>query len=258
MFTGITSDVATLVTAVAALTGGAILYGGAAAADPNQDGQFLEILDQEGIPALENVPSLIATAHKVCRQLDGRTPVGDVVETMIDDAYAVDPPERLYPRERLVRTETRFVIAAVEAYCPGDQSRIDSIMPQLVPSSNGASHQAGAYPRSAVNSGSYSGDLVGAVFPAGITAPDPPQIPPLPPTATKLMPPRPVVASPPPKRPPPPPQQQPPPPAVAPQPGSGAGTGGGGGSGGGSGGGNGAGPAQPAPSMPPGFVRLAP
>lgn len=253
MFTGITSDVAALVTAVAALTGGAILRGGAAPADPSQDDQFLAILDQEGIPALENVPSLIATAHKVCRKLDGGMPVGDVVEMMINDAYAVDPPERLYPRGRLARTETRFVIAAVEAYCPGDQSKIASVRPRSVPGSNKAPHRAAAHPLD---------DLVGAAFPAGITAPDPPQIPPPPPTAKDLTPPRPVAVPPPPQRTPPPPQQ-PPPPVVAPQPGSGAGTGGGGAAGGvgggGSGGGNG-GPAEPAPAppMPPGFVRLAP
>lgn len=252
MFTGITSDVAALVTAVAALTGGAILRGGAAPADPNQDGQFLAILDQEGIPALENVPSLIATAHKVCRQLDGGMPVGDVVETMINDAYVVDPPERLYPRGRLARTETRFVIAAVEAYCPVDQSKIASVLPRSVPGSNKAPHRAAAHPLDAVNPRNPSGDLAGAVFPAGITAPDPPQIPPPAPRAKDLTPPRPVTAPPPPNR--------PPPPVVAPQPGSGAGSGGGGATGGG-GNGGGSGPASPAPSapaMPPGFVRLAP
>jgi hypothetical protein len=63
MFTGITSHAGTLVTAIVVLTGAAILRGGTAAADPNQDEQFLELLDKEDIPALQNVPSLIATAQ---------------------------------------------------------------------------------------------------------------------------------------------------------------------------------------------------
>lgn len=260
MLTGITTHVAALVTAVAALSAAPILRAGAAAADPSQDDQFLAILEQEDIPAVKNVPSLIATAHKVCRKLDGGMPVGDVVNMMVNDAYAVDPPERLYPHDRLARTETRFVIAAVEAYCPGDRSKIASVMANPVPGPNSPMHRA-SYTR---------GALTGAVAPAGITAPDPPQIPaPPPPTAKDLTPPRPVAAPPPPQRPPPPPQlppppQQSPPAPAAPQPGSGAGGGGSvgggdGGSGGGSGGG-GAGPAQPAPepAMPPGFVRLAP
>jgi hypothetical protein len=258
MFTGITSHVAALVTAVVALTGAPILRSGAAAADPNQDDQFLAILDQEGIPAVKNVPSLVVTAHKICGKIDGGMPVGDVVDMLINDAYAVDPPERLYPRGRLARTETRFVIASVEAYCPGEEGKIASVLPRPVPGSNRPTHRTGTYARSAVNQEGDSAELVGAVFPVGITAPDPPQIPAPPPAAKNLTPPRPVVAPPPPKRPPPPPPQQPPPPALAPQPGSGAGSGGDGTAGGGNGGGGGAGPAQPAPPMPPGFVRLAP
>ena len=55
---GITSHAGTLVSAILVLTGAAILRGGAAAADSNQDDQFLALLDQQGIPALEGVPSL--------------------------------------------------------------------------------------------------------------------------------------------------------------------------------------------------------
>jgi hypothetical protein len=128
MFTGITSQVAALVTAIVALTGGAILRGGAAAADPNQDDQFLALLDKEGIPALSGVPSLIDTAHKVCRALDGGMPADAVVDALVNYAYSVDPAERLYAPGRLARTEARFVTAAVGAYCPGDQSKVALIM----------------------------------------------------------------------------------------------------------------------------------
>jgi hypothetical protein len=108
--------------------------------------------------------------------------------------------------------------------------------------------------------GTVPASLIGAI-PEEVTPPNPPQIPaPPPPTAQWLTPPLPIAAPPPPKQPPPPPQQVEPP-AVGPQPGGAPGSGGGGAGGNGSGstGGNG-GPAEPspAPSMPPGFVRLAP
>ena len=74
MFTGITSHSGALVTAIVVLTGTAILHGGTAAADSNQDDQFLALLDEEGIPALDGVPSLIDTAHKVCRTLNAGMP----------------------------------------------------------------------------------------------------------------------------------------------------------------------------------------
>jgi hypothetical protein len=56
-------------------------------ADPNPDDQFVALLDQKGIPALENVPSLIATAHRDCRQLDGGMPVDGVVNDMRERAF---------------------------------------------------------------------------------------------------------------------------------------------------------------------------
>ena len=60
MFTGITAHAGSAVTAViVALTGTAILRGGAASADPNQDDQFLALLGREGVPAISGVPDLI-------------------------------------------------------------------------------------------------------------------------------------------------------------------------------------------------------
>ena len=153
-FTGITSHAGALVTTIVMLTGAAILRDGAAAADSNQDDQFLALLDEEGIPALENVPSLIYTAHKVCRQLDAGMPADGLVDAMVNRAYGIDPPERLYPPDRLARTEARFITAAVEAYCPYDQSKIASIMAHPAPASNESTHRVAAYMHNAVNSGS--------------------------------------------------------------------------------------------------------
>jgi len=187
----------------------------------------------------------------------------------VNRAYDVDPIERLYPRDRLTRTEARFITAAVEAYCPGDKSKIGPINTSAAweePTGRGVvrlPHFGGgvfAASRSGDGSdrdahGTALASLSGAV-PSGEITPNPPQIPaPPPPTAQTRTPPRPVVAPPPPKQPPlppkqpppppkqppPPPQQPPPPPQqpppeVAPQPGGAAGSGGGGNNGGGGGG----------------------
>jgi hypothetical protein len=323
MFTGTTSHSRARITTIVMLTGAAILRGGAAAADSNQDDQFLALLDEEGIPAVENVPSLIDTAHKVCRTLDAGMPADGLVDAMVNHAYGIDPTLGRYPPGRLARTEARFITAAVEAYCPYDQSKLASIMANPAPASNESTHRVAEYTHNAVNSGSdlrkppaldmsnmpaawrqptrtgavrlpHSMDngvlvagrygdhrsdcdaqgpvlasLIEAVPSGEVTQPDPPQIPaPPPPVAQIRTPHRPIAAPPPPKQPPPPPRQAEPP-AVGPQPGDAAGSGGGGSTGGNGGGGNGSGstggdgggvPAEPppAPSMPPGFVRLAP
>jgi hypothetical protein len=114
MFTGIT----TLVTASVVLTGAAILRGGAASADPNQDDQFLALLSQEGVPAISGVPDLIKTAHKVCGELDGGVPTDTVVDELVNNANIITPGA---DPGRLRRTETRFVIASARAYCPNHQ-----------------------------------------------------------------------------------------------------------------------------------------
>jgi uncharacterized membrane protein YgcG len=269
MSIGTTGHSGALIAAIALLTGAAILRGGAAAADPNQDDRFLALLEQEGIPALQGVPSLIATAHDVGRTLDAGMPAGGLVDAMVNNAFGIDPAEREYAPGRLARTEARFITAAVGAYCPYDQGKIASIRANRT-GWNGST-------RSDVRKSWQVRltSLIGAVPSGEITDPDPPQIPTTPPPAAQIRtPPRPVAAPPPPKRPPPPvqkpppppqqvtqpPPQEPPPPAVGPQPGGAAGggggaSGGGGGNGGGNPGGNG-GAVQPDPS--PGFVRLAP
>lgn len=158
MFTGTTGHVGALVTAVVALTGAAILRGGAAAADPNQDDQFLALLDQKGIPALSGVPSLIDTAHKVCRKLDGGMSADGLVDLLVNDAYGIDPPEREYAPGRLARTEARFITAAVEAYCPRNQGMIASLMTDPAPGSNVSTHGGDPDTHNAVNFGSCPPD----------------------------------------------------------------------------------------------------
>ncbi|OBK45506.1 DUF732 domain-containing protein [Mycobacterium sp. 1081908.1] len=239
MFTGTISHSGALVSAIVVLTGAAILRGGAAVADSTQDDQFLALLEQQGIPALRGVPSLIETAHDVCRTLDAGMSAAGLVDAMVNNAVGIDPGERDYTPGRLARTEARFITAAVGAYCPYDRGKIASL-------------------RTNPTGWKEPGRRVtGDIRPAGeIDDPSPPPLPAPPPQAAQIQTPRlPIAAPSAPKHPPPSPQQMEP--AGGPQPGGTGGGGGntGGGNGGGSPGGNGGGiPADPSP----GFVRLAP
>jgi hypothetical protein len=216
MFTGITTHAGSLVTAIVVLTGAAILRGGAASADPNQDDQFLALLRQEGVPALSGVPSLIATAHKVCRNLDAGMSADAVVDAMVDYANTVTPSA---DPGRVRRSETRFVIAAVGAYCPNDQGKMAFTNPA---GWNEPRHQV------------VLASLIEGATPANPTMPLP-QVP----DAQRLIPPHAPAPTPLKKA----------PPVVGPPPGAG---GGGGGNGGGTGG------AATTPPMEPGIITLAP
>lgn len=253
MFTSITNRAGALVIAIVVLTGVVLLPHGTAAADPNPDDQFVALLDQKGIPALENVPSLIATAHRVCRQLDGGMPVDGVVDDMKERAFKVNSAGGQYPPDRVMRTIARFIAASVEAYCPNDQPKISSLqsMANPVPGLNEPRRPTTLNMHNAASSRSDLRERA-VLFPSGETdQPEPPQLPPPPPPTAHVMTPPQPVATPSPPRQPPPPQQEPPPgpqqePPAAPAPGNPPGSGG-------TGGGLG-----PEPAMPPGRVRLAP
>src|SRR6478735_3045445 len=110
MFNRLTVSVGSLSAAV--LTGAAILGAGAASADPSQDDQFLALLSQNDVPALSGVPSLIATAHQICSNLDAGMSADALVAALVDNANNVTPGA---DRARLARTEARFLVAAVQA-----------------------------------------------------------------------------------------------------------------------------------------------
>jgi hypothetical protein len=125
--TRITGHADALLAAILVVAGAVVAGGSQAAADPNQDGQFLALLGQKDIPAWdESAQSLIATAHKICGKLDGGMPVEEIMDAMRNYAFNVDPIERLYPRARLQRTYIRFITSSVQAYCPQDRSKIGS------------------------------------------------------------------------------------------------------------------------------------
>jgi hypothetical protein len=254
MFSGHTRIGGAVLTAIAALTGAAILAGATAAADPSQDDKFLTLLGYEDIPAIDNASSLIDTAHKVCGKLDSGMPAGDLVELIRNNGFNENPLARLYPPRRVTKTIDRFINAAVQAYCPYDQGKIASLTTRAVPASNEPTLRVAAYTR---NTEAPSLTLSIGTFPSGEVPPsNPPPIPEQPPLVPHEVAPAPRQSPPqaplprrqaeaPPQEPAPP---QAEPPAAAPPPGDGDG-----------------GPASPSPEpapppqpAPPGHVRLAP
>ena len=283
MFSGIIRRLPAALTAVALLISVAVLPGHTAAADPDQDQKFFDLLGQKEIPPVDNANSLIATAHKACSKLDSGMSVGELVDLIRNNGYNENPLTRLDPADRITRTIDQFIIASVEAYCPYDRGKIASIAACRAIPSGGPAYRVTAYAHDAVASRELIlASLVGT-FPDGDIAPtkplpvpaQPPPVPqeiqpepqqpppppkrvqPVPQQAPQRQPEPPPPEAPPPEAPPPeaPPPQEPPPqaqqpqapaPAPAPVPGGGAG------------GGNA--PASPTPDQPapPGHIRLAP
>src|ERR1700743_3207550 len=142
-----------------------------ASADGQED-NFLALLAQAGVPAHDNIPSVIDYGHQVCQALDGGQSGAAVVDTLANHGYGEDPSHDL---GHYHRTMVRFVRASVTAFCPGNQGKVASV---------------------AGSSGTLRINL------AGQTIPNPPQIPPHP--AIKLLPPPAAAPSPAPKQAPPP------------------------------------------------------
>lgn len=127
MSTSISNRAAGLVIAAIVTSIATMWSVGAAAADPNQDSQFLALLDHKDIPATTNAASLIVLAHRVCGQLDAGTPAGSVVDQMRARSFREYPADRYVPQDRFTRTIDRFITASVDAYCPNDQGKIAAI-----------------------------------------------------------------------------------------------------------------------------------
>ena len=127
MFSGIIRRLPAAVTAVVFFISAAVLPGHTAAADPDQDQKFFDLLGQKEIPPVDNATSLITSAHKVCGKLDDGVPVGDIVETIRNNGFNENPLTRLDPPDRITRTINQFITASVEAYCPRDRGKIASI-----------------------------------------------------------------------------------------------------------------------------------
>jgi Protein of unknown function (DUF732) len=270
MFSGIIRQLPAAVSAVVLLFSAAVLPGHTAAADPDQDQRFFDLLGQKEIPPLDNANSLIDTAHKVCSKLDGGMSVGDLVDLIRNNGYNENPLTRLNPADRITRTIDQFIIASVEAYCPYDRGKIASIAAYRSTPSGEPTYRVTEYAHDAAASRGLRLASLAGTLPAGEipptkplpvpAAPPPPeapaqvvpapQQPPPPPRHVQQTPQRQQQVEPPPQEAPTqeaPPQEAPPQaPAPAPEPG----------------GGNGGAPApespSPAPPAPPGHIRLAP
>jgi hypothetical protein len=103
----------------------AIVLAGAAGADPNQQDQFLALLEQEQIPPTGDgeVPGVVARAHHICGELNGGTPVDAVINEEMERGYAENPRLHLLS-DRVRRTVIRFVTASVDVYCPRHQGEL--------------------------------------------------------------------------------------------------------------------------------------
>jgi hypothetical protein len=265
MFSGIIRQLPVTVTAVALLISAAILPGHTAAADPDQDQKFFDLLGQKEIPPVDNANSLIETAHKACSKLDSGMSVGDLVDLIRNNGYNENPLTRLNPADRITRTINQFIVASVEAYCPYDRGKIASIAAYPAIPSGEPAYRVTVYAHDAVASRLLVlASLVGTVPDGDIAPTKPLPVPAQPPPLPQEVQPVPQEPPPPPQRvqpvpqhapsrqaePPPPaapPQAEPPQaPAPAPDPG----------------GDNGGAPApespSPAPPAPPGHIRLAP
>jgi Protein of unknown function (DUF732) len=280
MSSGIIRRLPVALSAVALLISVAVLPGRTAAADPDQDQKFFDLLGQHEIPPVDNANSLITTAHKACSKLDSGMSVGELVDLIRNNGYNENPLTRLNPADRITRTINQFIVASVEAYCPYDRGKIASITAYRAIPSGGPAYRVTAYAHDAVASrelilaslvGTFPDGDIAPTKPVPVPAQPPPvpqevqpepQQPPPPPKRVQPVPqqaPSRQAAPPPPEAPPPPPEapppQEPPPqaeqpqapaPAPAPVPGGGAN------------GGNA--PASPTPDQPspPGHIRLAP
>src|SRR5882757_7047404 len=174
MFSGIIRQLPAAVTAVALLISAAVLPGGTAAADPDQDQKFFDLLGQKEIPPVDSANSLIETAHKACSKLDSGMSVGDLVNLIRNNGYNENPLTRLNPADRITRTINQFIIASVEAYCPYDSGKIASIAAYRAIPSGEPAYRVTAYAHDAVASrGLILASLVGT-FPDGDIAPTKP------------------------------------------------------------------------------------
>jgi len=151
------------------IVGAALALAPQASADGQED-NFLALLAQAGVPAHDNIPSVIDYGHQVCQALDGGQSGAAVVDTLANHGYGEDPSHDL---GQYHRTMVRFVRASVTAFCPGNQGKLASV---------------------AGSSGKPRIALVGQ------SIPNPPQIPPQPEPAIKVLIPPVAAPSPTPKR----------------------------------------------------------
>jgi hypothetical protein len=113
---GITDLSAALLSASMMLTAAA-MCAGAAQADPSQQDQFVELLEQDQVPLVDNLPALVARAHQICKELDSGQSVYSVVDEEMNGIFEDNPAYRA-EAGRVHRTAIRFIAVSAEVYCP--------------------------------------------------------------------------------------------------------------------------------------------
>jgi Protein of unknown function (DUF732) len=114
--TGITRLAGALVSASVLLSAAGICAG-AASADPSQQDQFVELLEQDQVPLVDNLPALVARAHQICKELDSGASVYSVLDEEMNGMFEDNPAFR-QEAARVHRTAIRFIAVSAEVYCP--------------------------------------------------------------------------------------------------------------------------------------------
>jgi hypothetical protein len=112
----IITNIANALVSASVLSIAAVICAGAATADASED-QFVSLLAQDQIPLIDNLPALVARAHQICAELNGGTPITNVVHEEMDGIFEANPAFRQQPG-RVQKTAVRFVAVSAEVYCP--------------------------------------------------------------------------------------------------------------------------------------------
>jgi hypothetical protein len=111
------TSLADALVSASAVLAAAVICAGAASADPSQQDQFVALLEQDGIPLIDNLPALVARAHQICAELNGGTSVYTVVDEEMNGMFEETPAYR-QDAARVHRTAVRFIAVSAEVYCP--------------------------------------------------------------------------------------------------------------------------------------------
>jgi hypothetical protein len=117
--TGITRLADALVSASVVLAA-AVMCAGPANAGPSaqeQQDQFVELLEQDQVPLVDNLPALVARAHQICHELDSGVSVYSVLDEEMNGMFEDNPSFRA-EAGRVHRTAIRFIAVSSEVYCP--------------------------------------------------------------------------------------------------------------------------------------------
>jgi hypothetical protein len=98
----------------------AVICAGAASANPTpqeQQDQFVALLEQDQVPFVDNLPTLVARAHQICRELNSGASVDSVLDEEMNGMFEEDPGLR-QQAARVHRTAIRFIAVSSEVYCP--------------------------------------------------------------------------------------------------------------------------------------------